>query len=99
MRKPLPLGAIVMEYLEKQGFLPRVQVYEAMMHFGEWFPDLASWCTPAKFVRGVLFLEVRDPLYLCEVESRIEYVLSELQKRGIPVEAIKVRVRPRGDST
>ncbi|MBC7217695.1 MAG: DUF721 domain-containing protein [Candidatus Caldatribacterium sp.] len=95
MRKPLPIGEIVAEYLKKSGLFPKVQVYQVMERFGEWFPDLSSLCTPAKVSRNVLFLEVEDPLYLCEVESRVDEVLSFFRNQGIPIEAVKVRVRLR----
>lgn len=97
MRKPLPLGKAVEEYLRRSGFLPKVRAYQAVEKFGEWFPDLIPLCTPGRFVKGVLFLEVTDPLYLCEVEGRIPEVLEGFKKRGIPIEGVKIRVHPRSD--
>lgn len=97
MRNVFSIGEVVTEYLRKSGFFPKVQVYQVIERFSEWFPDLAPLCTPSRVVKNVLFLEVQDPLYVCEVEGRVEEVLACLRNQGIPVEAVKVRVRPRGD--
>ncbi|MEN3203370.1 MAG: DciA family protein [Atribacterota bacterium] len=98
MFKPSPLGEVVTEYLKKSGLFPKVCEYQALEHFKEWFPDLASLCTPVKIVRGVLFLEVEDPLYLLEVESRSGEILALFRDKGVSVAMVKVRVRPRGDT-
>lgn len=95
MRKPLPIGEVVAEYLKRSGLFPKVQVYQVIERFREWFPELSSLCTPVKVSRNVLFLEAEDPLYLCEVESRVDEILSFFRSQGIPIEAVKVRVRPR----
>lgn len=98
MHKPLPLGEAVAEYLKKRGLLPKVQEYQALERFGEWFPELAPLCRPTKIVKGVLFLEVADPLYTLEVEGRVEAICAFLREKGVPVTTAKVRVRPRGDA-
>uniref|UniRef100_A0A7V3YMH5 DUF721 domain-containing protein n=1 Tax=Candidatus Caldatribacterium californiense TaxID=1454726 RepID=A0A7V3YMH5_9BACT len=97
MSRPSPLSEALAEFLKRQGLLPRVQVYQAMERFGEWFPDLAAVCTPKKVVRNVLFLEVTDPVCLLEVEGRAREILETFQRQGIPLEAVKIRVCPRGD--
>lgn len=95
--KPSPIGEVVAEYLKKSGLFPKVCEYQALEHFKEWFPDLASFCTPVKIVRGVLFLEVEDPLYVLEVENRGDAILALFRDKGVSVTMVKVRVRPRGD--
>ncbi|WP_017872870.1 DciA family protein [Candidatus Caldatribacterium saccharofermentans] len=97
MNKPSPLSEALVEFLRRQGLLPRVQMYQAIERFGEWFPDLAAVCTPKKVVRNMLFLEVSDPMCLLEVEGRAWEILETFRQRGIPLEAVKIRVCPRGD--
>ncbi|MCS7242994.1 MAG: DUF721 domain-containing protein [Candidatus Caldatribacterium sp.] len=98
MHKPFSIGEIVTEYLKRSGLLPKVQEYQAMERFREWFPDLAPFCKPVKIMKGVLFLEVEDPIYTLEVESRVHEICALLNSQGVQVSMVKVRVRPRGDA-
>jgi hypothetical protein len=87
------LREVVQEYLKRQGFLPKVRVYQAVEHFLEWFPELAPFCAPCKVQKGVLILEIENPLYIPQVEGRVGEIIERFRREGIPLEGVKLRIR------
>ncbi|MGQ9622079.1 MAG: DciA family protein [Candidatus Caldatribacteriaceae bacterium] len=93
MNKPTPLKEVVQEYLKRQGFLPKVRVYQAVERFSEWFPELTPFCAPYKVQKGVLILEIENPLYISQVEGKAGEVIERFRREGIPLEGVKLRIR------
>ncbi len=93
MNGPIPLKEVVQEYLKRRGFLPKVRVYQAVEHFLEWFPELIRFCVPYKVQKGVLILEIQDPLCVPQIEGRVGEIIERFRREGIPLEGVKLRIR------
>ncbi|MGC8777989.1 MAG: DciA family protein [Candidatus Caldatribacteriaceae bacterium] len=91
--QPTPIGEVLAEYFRKRGISPQIRAYSSLLRFEEWFPGIAPVCHPVKFERGVLYLEIYDPLYTPRVKAEIPAIRKKFQEEGLSVERVKIQCR------
>lgn len=89
--KPIPISEAIENFLNKEGLAERIQVYQIMDRFGEFFPSLSSYCRCCDFRDGVLYLSVNDPVYSLEVQKVIPDICRVYNEQGMKVIKVKIR--------
>ncbi|MEI6157432.1 MAG: DciA family protein [Atribacterota bacterium] len=89
--RPTRLREILNEFLKKEGLLEKIQFFQQVNRFGEYFPELSLFCHVQNYHDGVLLIQISDPIFSLEVQKRIPDIITTYQEKGVPIQKVKIR--------
>ena len=93
--RPIPLGDVLKEYLEKEGLVEPIKIYQLVGEFKNFFPKVSRFCQCDEYRNGVLYLSLKDPIFCIEVQKSIPEVRRVYQEKGLIIKKVKIRGIPK----